>query len=83
LGVLGNVQGETVQVGDFNSIAAELKQKGVPQVERNELENIVDELKTASPEQRKGLIRRGTEWLLRNAANIGKLSDTIRTWFEI
>jgi len=81
-GVLGNVQGETVQVGDFNSIAAELKQKGVPQGERNELENIFDDLRAASPEQRKGLIQRGTQWLLRNADKIGKLSDTIRSWFE-
>lgn len=81
-GVLGNVDSSTVQVGDYSSVHSVLKEKGVSQKERNELENLLDELKTAEPSQRKGLVKRGFEWVGRNASTIGTLSNTIKGWFD-
>lgn len=81
-GVLGNVNASNIQFGDYSSIHSELKDKGVPQNERNELENILDDLRTAEPQKHKGLVTRGFDWLSRNGSTIGALSDTIRGWFE-
>ena len=83
VGVLGNVQTENLQIGDYNTIHAELKRLGVPQKERNELENILDGLKEPDKEKKKNLLKRGGEWLKRNAQLIGTLSETIRKWFEL
>lgn len=82
IGVLGTLTADSVQIGDYNTIHDTLKRRGVPQTECNELEEILDGLPKAGPEERKSLLGRGTEWLRRNAAMIGTLSDTIRGWFE-
>jgi len=81
-GILGDVSSSNVQFGDYSSIHDALKEKGVPQKERNELENIIDEIKVAQPTQRKGLVKRGFEWVGRNSSTIGTLSNTIKGWFE-
>lgn len=81
-GVLGEIHSSNVQVGDYNIIHSELKKFGVPQEERNELENILDSLKSSDAEGKKSLFKRGSEWLMRNADKIGVLSETIRKWIE-
>jgi hypothetical protein len=82
-GVLGNMSAEAVQIGDFGAIHSELKRRGVPQDQRNELEAILDELPGAVSADKKGmLIAKGGEWLKRNASTIGTLSEVIRGWFE-
>ncbi len=81
-GVLGNVQVENLQIGDYNSIHAELKRRGLPQEERNELENILDGLRSATAVERESLIKRGTEWVLRHASALGALAEVIRGWFK-
>jgi len=81
-GILGNVDSSTVQVGDYSSIHSVLKEKGVSQKERNELENLLDEMKTAEPSRRKSLAKKGFEWVGRNASTIGTLSNTIKGWFD-
>ncbi len=43
-GILGNVDSSQVQIGDYNSVHAELKRRGLSQAERNELETILDAL---------------------------------------
>ncbi|BBO74353.1 hypothetical protein DSCW_17700 [Desulfosarcina widdelii] len=82
-GILGDVTSSNVQVGDYSSIHDSLKEKGVTQKERNELENLLDELKKADPSQRKSLIQRGFCWVNRNASTIGTLSSTIKNWFDM
>jgi AbiTii len=82
-GILGNVSSSQIQVGDYNSIHAELKRLGIPQEERNELEQIVDELPKADKEKKTTLLKRGAEWVTRNATALGALSETIRKWFEV
>ncbi len=82
-GVLGNVSSSQVhQIGDYGAIHGQLKLAGVPQDARNELENILDELKSAPPEKRSGLAKRGMEWLVKYGPAVGTLSETIRAWFE-
>lgn len=81
-GVLGNVSSSQVQIGDYGAIHGQLKLAGVPQEARNELENILDELKSVSPEKRPGLAKRGMEWLVKYGTAVGTLSETIRGWFE-
>jgi AbiTii len=82
-GILGDVSSSNIQIGDYSSIHEALKDNGVSQEERNELENLLDKIKVASPEEKKGLIQNGYEWLSRNASTIGTISNTIKGWFEI
>lgn len=83
VGVLGDVKSEKIQIGDYNSIHSELKKCGVSQEERNELENILDELKNTKEEtQKKSLLSKGMEWLKRNTPTIGALSEVIRPWIQ-
>jgi len=81
-GILGDVTDSQISIGDYASIHNELKEMGVPQAERNELENLLDNLKSSPPDERPTLIKKGLDWLARNSATIGYLSDTIRGWFE-
>lgn len=81
-GVLGNVTGSHVQVGDYATIHGSLKEAGVPQAARNELENLLDELTTAAPEKTAGLREKGLQWVAKYGPTIGALSDTVRGWFD-
>lgn len=81
-GVIGDVTRSHLQIGDYSSIHEALKEAGVSQDERNELETILDEMPTAAPEERRSLVKRGMGWVVRNGDKLGKLSDTLRGWFE-
>jgi hypothetical protein len=81
-GVLGDVRSSSIQIGDYNTMHAELKRRGVPVQERNELEDILDKLPSADPEERQSLLARGGQWLSRNAGTLGALSETIREWLQ-
>lgn len=80
-GIMGNVSGGTIQIGDYASIHRQLKERGIPQQERNELENLLDELKTASGEKKRSLAKRGLEWVAKHAETLGKIASVIRPWF--
>lgn len=81
-GVLGNVSGGNVQIGDYNEIEAQLKAAKVPNIERKELKELMDELPKASPDKKPNVVARGVAWTVRNAASLGALSDSIREWFQ-
>ena len=80
-GIMGNVSGGTIQIGDYAWIHRQLKERGIPQQERNELENLLDELKTASGENKRSLAKRGLEWVAKHAETLGKIASVIRPWF--
>lgn len=82
-GIVGDVHAENVQVGDYASVHAQLKDAGVSQSERNELENILDDLQSAESESKEPLLTRGLDWVARNAPSLGALSEIIRRWFQI
>lgn len=81
-GVLGNVYGQNVQIGDYGTIHEQLKQAGISQAERNELENIMDSLKTAKPQDKPKLVQRGMDWVGKNAANLGAIGAALMTFFK-
>jgi hypothetical protein len=80
-GVLGDVSGKNVQIGDYGSIHQHLKDAGVSQAERNELENILDALKKAKPDEKPSLVQRGMDWVGRNKEALGTLASVIKGWF--
>jgi hypothetical protein len=82
-GILGDVSSTNVQIGDYSSIHDALKEKGVSQKDRNELENLLDEIQNSEPSKREGLIKKGYRWLERNASTIGTLSSIIKSWFDM
>lgn len=58
-GILEGVVRSQVQVGNYNSIHADLKHLGISQSDRNELEQILDEIATAAPKEKQSVARRG------------------------
>lgn len=81
-GVIGNVQTTTLQIGGYNSIHAELKRLGIPQAQRNELEQIMDRLKDAKGKEKEGLVKQGLDWVLAHAKELGTLAEMIRGWVQ-
>ena len=81
-GVLGDVNAGVLQIGDYNSIHAELKRIGIPQEERAKLESIMDGVKDATGEKKVSLIKQGLEWVLAHGPQLGALAELIRRWFE-
>ena len=79
-GVLGNVQAENLQIGNYASIHSKLKEAGIPQSDRNELENIFDDLATADGNNRKSVIERGLAWVEQHREVVGPLAQVIITW---
>ncbi len=77
-GVLGDVKNSTVNVYDYSSIHQELRQRNVPQAERNEIENILDELKKSPPEKRPSLIEKGKAWIVKNQEFLGAGASIVR-----
>jgi hypothetical protein len=78
VGVAGNITGSQVTVNDYGAIHDLLKQRNVPQRERNELENIMDELKTASAMENPTLVGRAKEWVVNNKDFLGASADVVR-----
>lgn len=81
-GILGEVNGGNIQVGDFNRLRSTLSEKGVSKKECDELEKILTSLRSPkSDADRTSLLKQGATWVTKNAKNIGVLSDTVRQWF--
>lgn len=78
----GNVNADNIQIGSYNSIHQKLKDLGVPQDERNELETIMDSLPEATPAERKSRIQKGLEWINRHKDTLGMLWTLLKKWFE-
>ncbi len=81
-GGLGNLSSQKVHIGNYTSIHSELKALGIPKPERDELEELMDNVPEAKGSEKKKLVAKGIEWVVRNADKLGKLSDSIRGWFE-
>ncbi len=77
-GVLGDVSHSSVQVYDYSSLYQTLKQQNVPQQERNKLENIMDELKTADAIKKKSLLEKGKAWIVKNQEFLGASASIVK-----
>ena len=77
-GVAGNVHNSTVTVYDYSSIHQTLKQAGIPQPDRNELEDIMDSLSKAKPAEKPTLIEKAEKWVVRHKDGLGAAAEIIR-----
>jgi len=81
-GVIGDVTDSQVNFYDFGSINQALKDHDIPQTERNKLENLLDELKSAKPEEKKATKSKLLEWVATNAASLGTLAIELTKAFH-
>jgi hypothetical protein len=51
---------------------------GVPQTERNEIENILEQLKTSPPEMKPTLIEKWKAWIVKNQQLLGASASIVR-----
>ena len=65
-GVFGTVTNSQVAVNDYSSVHQLLIDRNIPKTERRELEDIIDELKTAPPDKKPSLIARAEAWLVKH-----------------
>lgn len=77
-GMVGHINQSSVQVHNFTSIHQTLKQMGVPQSERNELENIMDALERADAKEKLSLIERAKRWIVKNEPFLGASVSLVR-----
>jgi hypothetical protein len=76
-GVFGNVNNSQVAVNDYSSLAKLLIDQNVPTKERRELEDILEELKTAPPEKKKGLIAKAEGWMVKHGETLGTGAELV------
>jgi hypothetical protein len=77
-GVLGDVNQSNVNLYDYSSIHQLLKQKNIPQGERNNIENILDELKSSPSEKKATIIEKGKAWIVKNQEFLGAGASIVR-----
>jgi hypothetical protein len=70
-GVLGNVTNSNVTLYDYNSVHQLLVDHGIPTDARHEFEDILDKLKTATPEKKPSLMARAEKWLVKHKEALG------------
>lgn len=81
-GVLGDVTANSVEIKGYDDIHKILKASGVSQVERNDLEKLMDEIPKSSGQAKRALLIRATAWVVKNAENLKSLSDGIHSWIN-
>ena len=72
-GVIGDPKDSHINIFDFSTINQALKDHGIPQSDRNELENLLDDLK-AKPHEKQAITPRILEWIAKNAPQLGTLA---------
>ncbi len=81
-GVIGNVSGGSLQIGDYNQLADHLEKAKIPFKEREELKQLMGQIPKANAKDKPTLVARGLTWTARNAPALGALSHAIREWFQ-
>jgi hypothetical protein len=76
-GVYGDVTDSQVTVCDFSTIYQTLKDHGIPREERNEIEDIIDGLKTSHPDQKRSWIERGEKWIAKHKEALGAGAELV------
>jgi hypothetical protein len=76
-GVFGNVTNSHVAVNDYSSICKLLIEQNVPTKERRELEDILEEFKTAPSEKKKGLIAKAESWMVKHGDTLGTGAEIV------
>ena len=81
-GVIGNVSSQHAQIGSFGQIEPQLKAAEISQSERQELGELMEALPHAAPAEKRNIVAKGLNWVVRNGPALGTLSETVRAWFE-
>lgn len=76
-GILGNVTNSQVNLYDYSTVHQLLKEHNVSQRERNELENIMDAIKTAPAAEKPSLVEKGKAWIVRNREFLGAGAEIV------
>jgi hypothetical protein len=76
-GVIGDPQNSQINIYDYSSIHQTLKDHGIPQQERNEIETILDELKSAKPEEKHTWFTKAKQWVSKNTSLLGDLGSVL------
>lgn len=81
-GVAGIVQTEHLQIGNYSTIHQALKERGISQSDRNQLEDILDKLANADQKEKPTFMKVGSDWVLAHAKELGDLAKVIMSWFS-
>jgi hypothetical protein len=81
-GVIGDINGNNTQIGDYSDIHTDLKALGFSQTERNEIESLMEQTSLAKDSEKRNLVTKGIDWIVKHGDKLGSLSNAIRGWFE-
>lgn len=76
-GTVGNNTNSQVTVYDYSSVQQLLIDRQIPKQDRRELEDILDELKDATPDKKPSLLKRGEAWFVRHKDLLGTAAEAI------
>ena len=76
-GAVGNVSNSPVTFYDNKTINQLVVEKNIPKPDRRELEDILDELKTAEPAKKKSLAARAEELIVKHREALGATAEII------
>ena len=76
-GTVGNITNSQVTQYDYSSVQQLLDDHKIPKEDRRELEDIMDELKDASPEKRPSLAVRAEEWIVKHKELLGAGAEAV------
>jgi hypothetical protein len=76
-GILGNVTNSQVTLYDYGSINQLLVDQQIPKPDRRELEDIMDELKTAPEEKKASLLKRAENWIVEHKELLGTAAEAV------
>jgi hypothetical protein len=76
-GAVGNVTNSPVTFYDNKTINQLIVEKNIPKQDRRELEDIMDELKTAEPAKKKTLVARAEELIVKHKEALGATAEII------
>lgn len=76
-GAVGNVSNSPVTIYDNKNINQIFIEKNIPKQDRRELEDILDELKTAEPAKKKTLVARAEELIVKHKELLGTAAEAV------
>ncbi|HEV2694549.1 MAG TPA: hypothetical protein VG347_16770 [Verrucomicrobiae bacterium] len=76
-GAVGNLSNSPITFYDNKTINQLFVEKNIPKQDRRELEDILDELKTAEPAKKKSLVARAEELLVKHKEALGAAAEII------
>lgn len=77
-GIIGDLKDSQVAIYDYSTIHQNLKEAGISQEMRNEIESIMDEIQGAPSKMKKGLVEKGKQWVIANEKFLGAGAAIIR-----